>query len=693
MTVETSRLPRRRFLRGASALGASALVVGAVGLPARPVAAAARGGSTTLEDLEADSSPTGDARVSAPREVDHDFRLVGFTAPAAADLEVRTSADGVSWRPWTAVPAPRADEGPDDAGEGSGDEGGADPEDARDPVWVGPSRWLQVRCAGADLADVTAHALDPEPVPGFTTLDAEEPLGSPPGRPPIVTREEWGADESWRNGRPSYTGRLALGVVHHTDTGNGYGPGDGAAIVRSIYRFHTQTRGWNDIGYNFLVDRHGVVYEGRAGGIDKPVIGAHAGGFNALSVGIAVIGKHEDEPVSADAWGAVSEILAWKAALHDLDPTATVEVTSGRSTRHAEGTVVSLATISGHRDVSATACPGGAGYRALGDIRSRAAERTPALAPAERLERLAGDDDIATAIVVSETAFDDGEASRAVIATDETFADAAAGGPLAGTEGPVLLTGPDELDGRVADELARVLAPDGEVLLLGGERALSPEVEDALAARWSVRRLAGADRFATAAAVAAEVLRREGGSTCLLARARPDDAWADGLTVGAYAARDGVPLVYTETDALPEATRDLLRGGGITRTLVIGGPRAISEDVAAAVPSPTRVAGADRTATAVAIAEELWGADPSRLDGGVLLTNGFGTSAWRNTLVAAPLAARRGAPVLLTRGHEAPEPTAAWLAGANLGVDDVTIVGAPTAVDEALASRLAFALS
>jgi len=680
VSEETSRLPRRGFLRGAGVLGAGALALGTVGLPASPAAGAARGGATSLTGLDVDSSRDDDARVSAPQQVGHGFRLVGLTAPPAADLAVRTSADGASWQPWTPVPAPRAEEGPDD-----GDEGGADPEDARDPVWVGPSRWLQVRCAGADLAEVTAHALDPEPVASFAALDVDGPFGAPPGRPPIVTRAEWGADESWRNGSPRYTGRLALGVVHHTVNGNDYGPGDGGAIVRSIYRYHTHGRGWNDIGYNFLVDRYGVAYEGRAGGIDKPVVGAHASGFNAVSVGVAVIGTHGEEPMTPEAWGAVSEILAWKAALHDLDPTATVEVSGGRS--------VTVATLAGHTDVGATECPGGAGYRALGDIRVRAAERKPRLAPAKRLERLAGEDDVATAIAVSQAAFADGEASRAVLATVETFADAAAGGPLAGTGGPVLLTAPDELDERVAAELGRVLTSGGEVLLLGGEAALAPAVEDALTTRWPTRRLAGADRFATATAVAAEVLRREGGTTCLLARARPDDAWADGLTVGAYAAREGVPLLYTETETLPAATRELLRGAGITRTLVIGGSAAVSEDVAATVPSPRRIAGADRTATAVAIAEELWGTDPSRLDGGVLLTNGFGTSAWRNTLVAAPLAARRRAPVLLVRGHEAPEPTASWLARADLDPGDVTIVGAPTAVDEALASRVAFALT
>src|SRR6266513_1044157 len=128
--------------------------------------------------------------------------------------------------------------------------------------------------------------------------------------PGIISRAAWGADESWRtyasgcNGQPDYADTVRYSVLHHTDTSNSYNPSDSAAIVRGIYQFHTHTNGWCDIGYNFLVDRYGQVFEGRAGGIGNPVIGAHAGGFNTQSTGVAIIGEFQDAGVPGPAYDA-----------------------------------------------------------------------------------------------------------------------------------------------------------------------------------------------------------------------------------------------------------------------------------------------------------------------------------------------------------------------------------------------------
>ena len=110
--------------------------------------------------------------------------------------------------------------------------------------------------------------------------------------PSIVPRLSWGADESIRRGPPSYAADVRFAIVHHTAGRNDYTRAEAPAIVKGIQLFHVQGNGWNDIGYNFLVDRFGTIYEGRFGGVDRNVIGAHALGFNTESVGIALLGTY-----------------------------------------------------------------------------------------------------------------------------------------------------------------------------------------------------------------------------------------------------------------------------------------------------------------------------------------------------------------------------------------------------------------
>ena len=105
-----------------------------------------------------------------------------------------------------------------------------------------------------------------------------------------MPRADWGGDRVIPRARPAY-GSVEVAFVHHTESANTYGPDDSAAIVLAIAKYHRDTKGWNDVGYNFLVDRFGRIYEGRAGGIDLPVIGAHTQGYNARSTGIAIIGS------------------------------------------------------------------------------------------------------------------------------------------------------------------------------------------------------------------------------------------------------------------------------------------------------------------------------------------------------------------------------------------------------------------
>ncbi|WP_051113669.1 peptidoglycan recognition protein family protein [Streptomyces davaonensis] len=193
-------------------------------------------------------------------------------------------------------------------------------------------------------------------------------------RPRIVTRRGWGANESWRERKFVYTKKVKAAFVHHTASGNGYTCSQAPSVIRGIYRYHVMSMGWRDIGYNFVVDKCGNLYEGRAGGVAKPVLGAHTLGFNTHSMGIALLGSHATSKPSAAAVKAVARLTAWKLGLFGANPRGKTYLKSGGSNLYAKGRNVRLNVISGHRDGYATECPGWQMYRKLGSTRSKAAE-------------------------------------------------------------------------------------------------------------------------------------------------------------------------------------------------------------------------------------------------------------------------------------------------------------------------------
>ena len=139
-------------------------------------------------------------------------------------------------------------------------------------------------------------------------------------QPRIVSRAAWGANESIRRAGPDYSDTVKAAFVHHTVQSNSYSPSESAALVRSDYLYHVRTRGWNDIGYNFLVDRYGRVFEGRYGGVTRAVLGAHAGGFNTNSTGVALLGTFTTARPTGPMLAALQRLLAWKLDLTHVDP-------------------------------------------------------------------------------------------------------------------------------------------------------------------------------------------------------------------------------------------------------------------------------------------------------------------------------------------------------------------------------------
>lgn len=285
--------------------------------------------------------------------------LVAVRAPAGADVAVRLERDGGDLGDWHGLELLGEEgEGPEGA---EADAAGDGWERMSRPLWARGATGVQVSVADAALDDVDVVLVPPDeddearvetaalaPAPrrrGPSPLDEPEVLPTVGGLS-IVSRGDWGANESWR-GDPSYASRVNHGLVHHTVNGNGYSRSEGPALVRSIYRYHTQTLGWNDIGYNVLVDRYGRIYEGRFGGLDRPVIGAHASGANAGSFGVALIGDFRSAGVPRAARDALLELLAAMFELHGIDPDASVTANGRR-----------VSTLAGHGDVGSTTCPG-----------------------------------------------------------------------------------------------------------------------------------------------------------------------------------------------------------------------------------------------------------------------------------------------------------------------------------------------
>jgi N-acetylmuramoyl-L-alanine amidase-like protein len=244
---------------------------------------------------------------------------------------------------------------------------------ATEPVWVRGATAVRVQLAGGRASDVELHTVtSPDQTFPRSTADAAV------ARPGIISRAQWGADEQLRLRNcsgPSYSDRLRFAVVHHTVDSNTYSARDSYAIVRGIYTYSVVTLGYCDMMYNFLVDKYGQIFEGRYGGVDKPVLGAHAIGFNTESVGVAMIGNYVSVAPPPVAIDALERLIAWRFAVARINPNAPVVYRTAGNDKFAAGTTVTIPTIVGHRDTWYTQCPGDALYALLPAIRANVAAR------------------------------------------------------------------------------------------------------------------------------------------------------------------------------------------------------------------------------------------------------------------------------------------------------------------------------
>ena len=264
-----------------------------------------------------------------------------------------------------------------------------------DGVWFGPSRRLEVKVAGR-VRDLTAVLVDPGSEPQLVPVLAA-------GQPEIISREAWGADETLRTGKPTITPLLKAAVISRTGTSDAYRPEQAASIVRALYLYHTRGNGWDDIGANFLVDRFGRVYEGRAGGITRNVVGQHTPGFDVGTVGVAIIGSYRGAAPAASVRGALERLLAWRLDLAHLRGDEQARLTSSGNDLHAAGKAVDVPVIAPRSGLDGARSPGPNVVAILPALRERVARRQglqildPVLDP-PTLTRATGGDFVPTRI-------------------------------------------------------------------------------------------------------------------------------------------------------------------------------------------------------------------------------------------------------------------------------------------------------
>lgn len=317
---------------------------------------------------------------------------------------------------------------------------------------------------------------------------------------------------------------------------------------------------------------------------------------------------------------------------------------------------------------------GSGGVLIANEIAARDGERSSFLVEegqGERFEdvvRVRSDDNAGTSVAFSQLAFpEDGSARTVVIGRDDVFADNLAAGLLQ-SRGPLLLTDPQRLNATVRDEIRRLGAQS--VYIVGGTKAVAPAVEAELRdLGLATTRLSGPTRIETAVAIARAMPPVS--AQALIVRARDaagkdsSQAWADSLAAGSYAASAGVPVLLTTTETLHPAVESWLISAKIQRVYAVGGRAAVGSGVLDAVEAmgakTLRISGAERTETAIAVAQQLWGFSGSKTAGRIILVDGFANDSWAAGVVAASYSARFQAPLVLANGTKIPPATERWI--------------------------------
>ncbi len=349
-----------------------------------PGFAGAAPGVLTAGDQSRDLDP-GTATVGAVQSVPADATMAIVHGTGPLRLAVRTTG-GDRVGEWQAI-AIDGDEGPDAL---PGDEGHGEPAPAAGPIWLGTDvddvEFVVVagEAASFELTFLGSSEIEPDLSPAGAVAAG---VASAAAQPPIIPREQWAAAEwdyqkSACDEGPSVADHTRAMVIHHTVTTNSYAESDVDDLLRAIYHSHVVINGWCDVGYNFVVDRFGRIWETRTGSIEASVVGGHARGFNTSTVGVALLGQHHQgarpraAAPSAAATSAVESLAAWKLGIHGVDPAGRTWLRNRSNTeplRLAGDSWHHVPAVLGHRDLGVTSCPGGHAMALVRELPARLA--------------------------------------------------------------------------------------------------------------------------------------------------------------------------------------------------------------------------------------------------------------------------------------------------------------------------------
>ncbi len=622
------------------------------------------------------------ARGTAP------FSLVGLTWDASVSAtglsaSVRLREHG-TWSGWQ--PLPPMDTGPD---AGSVEAARARFSAGTEPLLTDGADGVQVRVDTADGTSprgLTVHLVDPGTSAADAALVPPVPAASAEAatpQPTIITRAQWGADESLRGGAATYNSTVKALFLHHTAGSNSYTSSQAASQIRAVYAYHTKTLGWNDIAYNFLIDRFGRIYEGRAGSLTRAVRGSHAGGFNADTMGISVMGNFDVAKPPSAVVPAIEKIMAWKSAQYEINPLAKVTLTSegGGTSRYAAGVRVSVSTLSGHRDVGSTACPGKYLYSSMSTIRSAVASLMKPALPSPTLSATAASYGGAPITLTSQiptlqrwtlTVRSRCSGANVRVLTGRSTAPLKASWDLKTTAGTLAPPGLYTLS--LASTSPVGAAPTVALVTEVVMTATSP------ASTCSAWRLAGSNRY-----VNSVLAGRRTFPTSAAVVLVNGAATADSLVAAPLAFKKSAPLLLTELAALPPEVAADISARHARTAWIVGSTGSVSAAVEAqlrtlGVTTITRLAGPDRWTTAAAVAVQV-GAP----GGKAVLIPGTDASVGNGLAVAGP-AARLGLPVLLTYPTVLPLSTKQALT--SMHVTSVDVIGGTSAVSAAVLTSL-----
>ncbi|MEB8338629.1 N-acetylmuramoyl-L-alanine amidase [Streptomyces endophyticus] len=396
---------------GAVVVGGAGVVSYAMAEPGTEVAGTAAYRAAAVHTLGLETK--ADRKV-VPQKSTKPFNAVSVTwknpkdkIDGTAQFRARDAASG-AWGSWTTLPKDTNDADGAER-EGTDIRGGT----ASVPTQTA-ANGVEVRVVDADgkasglPSGMDVKLIDPgtgtrkgAPESAAFTSDETPPEARPSTvvKPTIIPQSVWGPGLP-HDGTPTYDTEIKAAVVHHTgvDLDNQVPCAQTAQRLREIQQDHV-AKGYYDIGYNFVVDRCGQIFEGRTGGMDLPVHGAHDYGFNTDTVGISYIGNFQSAKPTKAALDSIARVAAWKFGQYGIKATDKVTLTSNGDlntdgNKVANGSTITLPRVFGHKDTNATACPGTYLYPKLGRIATLAA--TPGVSHALASQNVVGDatDDI-----------------------------------------------------------------------------------------------------------------------------------------------------------------------------------------------------------------------------------------------------------------------------------------------------------